>query len=215
MHAPGAVIVALAAALPAACSRTPLPEICPPVVEGGLVITELRGPQLIASTGKTGTDELGEWIELASRAGRDVSLFGLQLVMTDATDARPVELRVADSRLAVADGARVVFGRFAAPLPDYVQYGYAPTWQGSLYPSGYLRVESCDRLVDAIRWDALPTQGTLAWSGALPPDAAANDDATKASKSWCNDKTPGAVPDGGTLPQPSPGTPGRMNPPCP
>lgn len=178
------------------------------------MITELRGPQLVPSTGRTGTDALGEWIEIVNRSGASVSLYGLRLIMTDASDAHPVELRVADGKLAAADGAYVVFGRFSAPLPDYVQYGYADAFQGSLYSAGYLRVQSCERLLDAIRWDALPTQGTLSWNGTILPDAAQNDDATKNSKSWCTDTMPDAVPDGG-MPGPIPGTPGKVNRPCP
>lgn len=210
--APG--LAALAALAFAGCNRLPLPEICPPVTPGELVLTELRGPQLIPSTGKPGTDALGEWIELANVSGRDVSLYGLHVVMTDASDGHPVELRVADGKLVIPDQGYAVLGRFTGALPDYVDYGYGDAFQGSLYAAGYLRLESCGTLLDAIRWDALPTAGTLAWTGATAPDANRNDDATKTSKQWCNDQTPDAVPDGGT-PGPIPGTPGRVNRPCP
>ena len=78
-----------------------------------------------------------------------------------------------------------------------------------LFANARVELWACDQLVDSVVYAELPSMGTYAYDGALPPDAEGNDDPTR----WCTDATP--APEGGPQTELGlPGSPGEVNPPC-
>ena len=176
----------------AACDRAPRDVPCPPAQVGELVITEVRGEQLDES------DVGGQWIEVANVSSQSIPLAGLLLRLRRQDGSGEIELLVRDGALAVPAGGRVVLGRFpSGDLPAHADYGYADDYEGELYGSGLLELESCGTLIDRASWTELPGTGTLELDGATQPDADANDTAA----SWCIDPA-------------ADGTPGEDNPTC-
>ncbi len=190
----------LAASL-AACTTDLVPEVCPPLGTGDLVVTEIRGNQSGAQ---------GEWIELYN-AGAATDLRGLRLGLRKLDGSTPHQVIVRRA-LAVAAGDYVVLGAFPDDQrPAHVDYGWLPdVTDGSggishLPDSGALDVTACDVTVDRVVWNDLPSDGTYAL-GLAPPDASGNDVMT----AWCAD----TVDDDPVTPG-LPGTPGASNRPCP
>jgi hypothetical protein len=208
--------VALAITL-AACAREPLPEICPFVDPGTLVIAELRGDQ-------DGEDSFGHWIEIHNAGDSTVDLQGLR-VRFRFTSGELLEFLIRES-VEVPAGGEVAVG---PGLPDDAPawLGYVVGWDMSggnpesnppEYPrdliregSGFLELEGCeDDILDVVYFAALPSMGTLACGNAdVPPDADANDDATSPG-CWCVDAGD-ALPDQPLFGIGRPGTPGRAN----
>lgn len=174
-----------------ACDRAPRDVPCPPGGAGALVITELRGAQLDeADTG-------GQWIEVASTSASVIPLAGLLVRLRRLDGSGEIELLVRDGDLELGPGGRAVLGRFPADdLPAHADYGYAEDYEGELYGSGVLELESCGTLIDRASWMQLPQTGTLAVDGATPPDAEDNDIAA----GWCDDATPAGTPRGDNPP---------------
>jgi hypothetical protein len=193
---------AVLAALTGACAREALPEHCPALDEGELVLTELRGPQ-------SGSDTWGEWLELFNRSGEQVDLAGLELTLTPGDGGDPIRLLVR-RELIVEPEDHVVLG--AAELdeaPPHMDYGLGAGFDG--FPGGgVIEVDACDEPVDRLVYLSLPERGTWSFDGAKPPTAPANDEPS----CWCADTTepePGApMTEIGV-----PGTPGEVNRPCP
>jgi hypothetical protein len=178
-----------AAAAAGACARDSIAPICPPVVAGDQVNTEIRGAQ-------TGTDDL-QWIELYN-AGAAQDLEGLHLVLTR-LDGAAVSRVIVRRPLEVAAGGYVVIGLgpddLHAPPVDYgMGTDFAPA---NLYTAAHVAVSACDTSIDELTYRSLPTGGTRAF-GNQPPSAAAND----ADAGWCTDPS-------------AQGTPGAANPSCP
>ena len=187
-------LVFIIAFLAAACARDPLPEECPDLAAGDLVISEIRGAQ------SGSTDTLGQWIEIYNASGHVVELQGLTLRMQHLDGSGDVAILVRAERQ-VAVGGYATLGRFAAGSePSYVTYGFLDDFASNLYSSGAVDVRSCDALIDRTTYRSLPTGGTLALDGTNEPDATANDDAAH----WCTDAS-------GVN---HPGTPQERNPPC-
>lgn len=186
--------VFIIASLAAACARDPLPEACPDLAAGDLVISEIRGPQ------SGGTDTLGQWIEIYNASGHVVDLQGLTLRMQHLDGSGDVSILVrAEREVGIAGYATL--GRFAAGSePAYVTYGFLDDFSSNLYSSGAVDVRACEALIDRTSYRSLPTAGTLALDGTGDPDATDNDDAA----SWCTDAS-------GVN---HPGTPQERNPPC-
>jgi hypothetical protein len=196
---------ALLAVFPLACGVEPLPEVCPAIAEGELVITELRGAQ-------TGTDTWGQWIELYNGSGRTLELTGLQVRLFGVTEDEQ-EFFVRDRALQIAPGGYVVLGQFDLGMePAHVDYGFRGDVPDALIPRGSVTLRSCDLDIDRVVYvDAeLPSTGTWALDGAIAPTAAANDDPA----AFCVDATPQS-PDGPMVEVGVPGTPGEVNRPCP
>lgn len=176
----------------AACDRAPRDVPCPPAQVGDLVITEVRGAQLDEA------DAGGQWFEVANVSGGSIPLAGLLVRLRRQDGSGEIELLVRDRELEVPAGGRVVLGRFPFDdLPAHADYGYADDYQGELYGSALLELESCGTLIDRASWTELPGTGTLELDGATQPDADANDTAA----SWCIDPA-------------ADGTPGEDNPTC-
>lgn len=210
--APVSLLLALAA-----CTREPLPEICPNIEPGTLVIAELRGEQ-------AGNDSFGHWIEIHNAGGSTVDLQGVR-VRFRFTSGDEVAFLIRES-LELPPGDEVAVGP-GLPEQPATWLGYAIGWDLSggdpstdppTYPrdliregSGFAELEGCDEdLLDVVYFDALPTLGTLACgNAAAPPDAELNDD-TSAPGCWCVDAAD-AEPDQVLPGLGQPGTPGRPN----
>ncbi|MCE9580534.1 MAG: lamin tail domain-containing protein [Deltaproteobacteria bacterium] len=189
--------MALACGVPA-CVRDAEPALCPEVVAGDLVITELRGAQ-------SGGDTYGQWVELYNASGADLDLLGLHLEFTRIDGGAATRVIVRDS-LPVAAGGYVVLGRgSAADHPTVVDYPMGTDYAVSWFNAAGVKVTSCDLVIDAMQYSALPTGGTYSL-GVAPPTATANDTAA----SWCTNAQPGTD----TTQLGLPGSPGAANPPC-
>jgi hypothetical protein len=148
------VICLTSAAL--ACEREPLDVSCPPVGEGGLVVTEIRGPQGV-------DDALGQWIEIHNPGGAAVPLAGLQVRVRKLDGSGTLALLVRDGELSVPAGGYAVFGRFVhGDEPAHVDYGYADDFETDLYGDGVIDLVACGAVVDSASYGPLPSTGTLA-----------------------------------------------------
>ncbi len=186
------------ASIAAACAVEPLPQVCPELAEGELVITEIRGPQ-------QESDSLPQWIEIANVSGRELELRGLQVVLSylDGSGEHVLVLRQLRTMPAAA-----YFALGLVPdndRPADMDYGLAEEYDGELYGDGIVRLQTCGDVVDAVVYRDLTKTGSWAL-GVSPPSAEAND----AEDSWCVDDT--AAPEGS--PKGLPGTPGKANPSC-
>ncbi len=185
----------------AGCSRPPLGQFCPDVAEGELVITEIRGPQ----TGGDNRGQWFEVYNASDRAvdlrGLRIELYNLQGAL--APPARPILVRGED--VVVQPDEYVTFGHHdPAALPEFVNYsfitdyftspslnedevlelldlGLEPEDFGGRQPkdlerSGRIDLVACDALIDRVRYEDLPREGTLSFDGALRPDAVDNDE---------------------------------------
>ncbi len=189
--------MALACATPA-CVRDAEPALCPEVVKGDLVITELRGAQ-------SGADTYGQWVELYNASGGELDLLGLHVLFTRIDGGATARVIVRRS-LPVPAGGYVVLGRAADDdRPIVVDYGMGTDFAVSWFSTAGVQVTACDLEIDAMQYGALPTGGSYSL-GVDPPTATANDTAA----SWCTNAQPGTD----TTQLGLPGSPGAANPPC-
>lgn len=192
------------ALMPSACSREALPEICPVIEEGELVISELR-----AADG----DTFGHYIELYNAAGKTVDLQGLHIIQRE-SGGDVIDIFVRES-LEVAAGDYVVIGPGGDEQGESINawIDYALRWDISggtpdpdedesfRYPDNFLRsssafieLEACGELIDEVFYGPttlgslpLPEDGSLACGNAdNPPRAEDNDNA--ATGCWCVDE---------------------------
>jgi hypothetical protein len=195
----GLVIGCVIAIATGACARDPIASICPPVLEGDLVISELRGAQ-------SGADTYGQWVEIYNASPGDLDLEGLHVVFTR-TDGKATSRVIVRRPLPIAAGGYVVIGRAADDQrPPRVDYGMGTDFTSAFYTTAKVELVACDVLIDDLQYTALPTMGTRALA-VHPPDAAKND----ADSAWCTD----AEPNPDTTQLGLPGSPGAENPPCP
>jgi hypothetical protein len=173
----------------AACVREPVDAVCPDVVEGDLVVTEVRGDQ--------DPDDLdGEWIEVFNAAAGSVNLEGLKVRFRDRGGANEVSILVRRA-LVVAPGEYVVLGLVLdTDRPAHIDYGFLDDYTGDWKSAAAIDLESCGARIDLVTYDALPDVGTYSLGG--EPDAETNN----LPSSWCFDATPF-------------GTPGAANNACP
>ncbi|MCA9682202.1 MAG: lamin tail domain-containing protein [Myxococcales bacterium] len=211
--------------LGAGCARDPLPEYCPVVEPGELVISELRFDQ-------EGSDSFGHYIELYNAAGSAVDLRGLVLRLRSSSGDE-LELFVRDE-LDIGPGEYLVIGPGDPEAPD-PWIDYAVGWDISggdpaedRYPDDLLRfsaafieIEACGRIIDQTYYDlaaltgdpGIKPEGTLACGNAdSPPSADANDDIPGKDNDscWCIDAME-ADPDQPLFGVGLPGSPGRPN----
>jgi hypothetical protein len=174
------------------CIREPLPDICPSVEVGELVISELRGPQ-------EGDDSFGHYIEVYNAAGKTIDLQGL-VVFVIQSDGETVAFLVRDA-IELAPEAYAVLGPgLPDDRPNWIDYGVGWDISGGnpdegeyptdllRYRGGFVALTACDEPIDGVFYetDSLPTLGTLACGNAEnPPSADANDDSL--SGCWCTD----------------------------
>ncbi|HWB74380.1 MAG TPA: lamin tail domain-containing protein [Nannocystaceae bacterium] len=201
--------------------REPLPEICPDVAAGDLVITELHG--------EVGSDP--KWIEITNRSAQTVDLFGLHVIIKNLSGTEGVEGIVRYSPPPLAPGGYFVLGIVPdVNLPDIVDYGLqgnhvneadVPTAESEsgtdavkqendndpvvkMPDAGIITLEACDVMLDKVVYFELPEVGTRSFGGT--PDADANDD----ENAWCTDDVVLEMMTGlGAR-----GTPGEANRPC-
>lgn len=194
------------------CTTEPLPDVCPNVEVGELVISELRGRQ--AQSG----DSFGHYVEVYNAAGKTVDLQGLQ-VRLRSTAGDELEVVVRES-IELAAGGHAVIG---PGLPDdhapWIDYAIgwdisggnvasdSPPTDFIRYAGAYVELSACGELIDQTFYDGtLPDAGTLACGNASnPPDADANDDSLEGC--WCVDAEPDPTLFGIGLP----GSPGSAN----
>jgi hypothetical protein len=150
------------------CERAPLDVDCPPVTAGGLVVSEIRGPQGV-------DDAFGQWIEIHNPGAAAVPLAGLSLRVRKLDGSGALAFLVRDGALEVPAGGYAVFGRFARDdLPAHVDYGYADDFETDLYGDGVIDLLSCGAVIDSSGYTGLPSAGTLA---------------RDAAGAWCVDST--------------------------
>lgn len=174
------------------CVREPLPDICPNVDVGELVISELRGPQ-------DGQDSFGDFIEVYNAAGKTVDLQGLTIRLRSA-GGDELEFFVRDAFELDAGGYAVIGPGLPEDRPDWIDYGIGWDISGGnvdngdypqdvmRYTSAFVELEACGEIVDEVFYATatLPKLGTLACGTAEnPPTADANDDAQ--ADCWCTD----------------------------
>ena len=175
------------------CSRDPVEAICPSIVEGDLVVTEIRGPQ---------DEQNGPWVELFNASNSTIDLIGTKIRFRRKDGSGEVPILVRRS-LPVAAGDYVVLGLFfdidivADQTPPHVDYGFLDDFDGTWLPAAAVDVETCGTLVDRATYDVLPDTGTYEL-GTMPPNA----DDNNLPASWCFDTT-------------ADGTPGAANTACP
>jgi hypothetical protein len=174
----------------AGCSRAPLPRLCPNLESGALVISEIHG---------NASSRWGQWIELHNQAGVEIPLAAIVL-RTSTLMATRESILVRSSSLRVAPDDYVVLGRFTDDQrPPHVDYAYAVDFEGDFPAKGILEVYSCERLVDRVVFEGLPSNGSYSFDGSA----------------WCTDTVTTPLPDGGSANTPTgPGTPGARNRPC-
>lgn len=203
------VCVGLVVVASAGCSRPPLGEFCPDVSEGELVITEIRGPQ----TGGDNRGQWFEVYNATDREldlrGLRIEFYNLQGAVP--SPGRPILVRAED--LVVSPGEYVTFGHHdPLSLPAFVDYtfitdyfiadeptdeeeallvefGLEPEDFGGRVPkdlerSGRIDLIACDTLIDRVRYEDLPAEGTLIFDGDLEPNALDNDEL----ENFCTDE---------------------------
>ncbi len=184
------------------CSRPPLGEFCPDVAEGDLVITEIRGPQ----SGGDNRGQWFEVYNASDRPvdmrGLRIEFFDLQGGRVP--PGRPILVR--GEEVVVEPGEYITFGHHepdrVPPFVDYtliIDFFTVPTLDDDevmtllelgLEPedfedrtardfedSGRIDLIACDVLIDRLRYENLPREGTLSLDGSFEPDAEANDNA--------------------------------------
>lgn len=186
-----AILMALSA-----CERDAEEALCPDVSTGGLIVTEVRGPQNPADATN------GEWIELYNASGSSLDLEGIRVRFRRKDGSSEIPIIVRETT-PVAAGAYVVLGLFLndGSRPAHVDYGFAGDFTESWLAAAAIDVESCGARIDRAVYDVLPKMGTFSF-GAMP-NADVNDD----PRMWCTNST--------MMGTAYPGTPKQANPPCP
>jgi hypothetical protein len=190
-----AALAILTAAL-CACERDEEEALCPDVAVGGLIITEVRGPQTPADAVN------GEWIEIYNASGKNLDMQGVRVRFRkkDGSSEIPIIVRASTP---VAAGGYVVLGLFLndETRPPHVDYGFAGDFTQSWLAAAAVDVETCGTRIDRAVYDVLPKMGTFSFGAA--PNADMNDDL----RLWCTNAA--------MMGTAYPGTPKQANPPCP
>lgn len=201
-------LLAAAFASTTSCVREPLSSACPELAPGDLVVTEIRGKQ---------TGSYRQWIEIHNASDATVPVGGLRVILTQLDGVGTQTFLVRDEALELPPGGYLVLGGGDPAALDYIDYDYTPDLHSpsnpsqprDLYTGATLELHACEVLVDKLIFRGLPSPGTLALDGSVPPDAAANDDSRSG---WCVDDRPSEGPQTQIGIR---GTPGEPNPPCP
>ena len=196
------------------CSRDALPEICPDVDEGELVISELRGDQ-------DGEDSFGHYIEVYNDSDRTLDLEGMR-VRLRSSGGELLELFVRESTALAPGGYAVIGPGFIDDSPTWIDYPVGWDISGGntdnneyprdlmRYRSAFVELEACGSLIDEAFFatDALTTTGTLACGNAQSPPSASDNDNVDGG-CWClDDQDAGGQPLFGVG---LPGSPGGAN----
>lgn len=188
------VLIALACVVAQGCVRDPAEEVCPDLVKGDLIVTEIGGPQ-------TGNDVLVPWIEIYNASGGSVDLRGTRIRFRRPDGSDEIAVLVRRSLVAAAESYTVLGLDPNGELESYLDYSFAVDYQGSWLSAAAVDVEACGTLVNRARYSSLPNEGTYSL-GTMPPNPDATEDATQ----WCTDTTVNV--------DSFPGSPQRANNPC-
>lgn len=228
--------VAAAVAACAGCSRPPLGEICPDLGEGDLVITEIRGPQTGGDNRGQWIEVFNASDEAVDLRGLRLEFYDLQ--GKQPAPGRPMIVRTEE--VLVEPGGYVTFGHHEPDrVPEFIDYSFITDYftvpsldseevetllelglepedfedraAKDLVSAGRIDLVACGELIDRVRYESLPSAGTLSLDGRLDPSAEDNDDAAN----FCiddaeEDLEPGAP----QLYIGLPGTPQEENRPC-
>ncbi len=165
-----------------ACVREQLPNICPNIDAGELVISELRGPQ-------DGDDSFGDYLEVYNAAGKTVDLQGLTVRLRSA-GGDEIEFFVRESVEMTAGSYAVLGPKLEDERPNWMDYAIG--WDGPTalldYGSAFVELEACGEPIDEMFYadGTLPVLGTLACGNAEDPPSADNNDDSQAG-CWCSD----------------------------
>lgn len=179
-----------------ACVRPPAERLCPPLQEGELVITELRGK------GAAGADGL-PWLELRNASGRELDLQGLRLRFRRLDGGAELGALVRRAVALSPEGRAVLSLAEDEARPAFAAYGLGEEISEPWFAAAAVQVESCEVLVDRVLHPPLPETGTYALGEPWPAAELATRNDLPAA--WCVD--PAGTPS-------APGTPGQENPPC-
>ena len=227
---------ALAVTASAGCSRPPLGGICPALGEGDLVITEIRGPQTGGDNRGQWFEVYNASEETVDLRGLRIEFYDLQGKLP--APGRPMIVRTEE--VIVEPGGYVTFGHHEPErVPEFVNYSFITDYFSvpsldddevmtllelglepedfeervakDLVSGGRIDLVACGGLIDRVRYESLPREGTLSFDGDLEPDAEDNDDLAN----FCADDAEEELEPG--APQlyiGLPGTPQEENRPC-
>lgn len=151
--------------------REGLPEICPNVEVGELVISELRG-----------TDPV-YYLEVYNASGKTVDLQGLVIHIRSTGS----DILVRESIELEAGGYAVVAPGTPGDTPLWIDYGFGTDATASFLPESTTTIEldACGEIIDEMSYDAyqLPVDATLACASNGLPSADDNDDSQLGC--WC------------------------------
>ncbi|MEZ4361063.1 MAG: hypothetical protein R3B48_12840 [Kofleriaceae bacterium] len=189
----GLVACAALACGAGACARPPAERWCPPLAQGDLRVSELYAGD--RAQGWEG------WVEVFNATAQDVELLGLAVRLRRLDGGAEQRLLVRREVVLAGGGYGALSLSTDAGRAAFASYGLADVAPASLYPAGAVQLETCEVVVDRVRYAGLPSDGSLA-RGASSLGAAGGDDAG----SWCEARAASAA-------EP-PGTPGEENGPC-
>ena len=159
----------------AGCTRDPAEAVCPEIVEGNLVVTEIGGPQ-------TGNELLKEFVELYNASGRTVDLLGIKVRFRRPDGSSEIDILVRRS-VSAAPGSYTVLGKDDdLDLETYIDYGFGADFSETWLGGAAVDVEACGEQIDRAIYASLPRTGTYSL-GVTPPTGAAND----LPANWCTD----------------------------
>ncbi len=175
----------------AGCTRDTAEALCPDIVEGDLVVTEIGGPQM--------DNELApEFVELYNASGATVDLYGVKVRFRRRDGSSEIAILVRRP-VAAAPGSYTVLGKDDDfELSSYVDYGFNTDFEETWLGAAAVDVEACGTQIDRAIYDSLPRIGTYSL-GTNPPTGEAND----LPANWCTD------------PRTTPGSPQQANVACP
>lgn len=188
--------VGVVVALGSGCVRDPVGGDCPDLAVGELVISEVyRGPHA--------------WIEVYNPGDRPLDLSGLRVTLADLEgDDENTRAFIVRDAVDLDPGAYAVLGQGDPRFWTFIDYDFTDDQSDDLEAQGQIALRACAETIDAVLYRNAVGAGAIALDGADEPAADANDDT---DKDWCLDATPLDTP----LEEPSHGSPGEANPPCP
>ncbi|MBA3451611.1 MAG: lamin tail domain-containing protein [Deltaproteobacteria bacterium] len=157
------------------CTRDTAEEVCPDVVAGDLVVTEIGGPQ-------SNNELLNEFVEIYNASGAPVDLLGIKIRFRRRDGSSEVQVLVRRSLIA-APGSYTVLGKDDdLERESYIDYGFVSDFSETWLAAAAVDVEACGTRIDRASYDSLPRIGTYSL-GSMPPTEEAND----LPANWCTD----------------------------
>lgn len=172
------VAVVILVVVGACGARTPASVCKGNLLAGDLVLTEIM-------VNPSGDDTGKEWFEVYNNTGKALDATGLTL-MASLEDGSSAKTHAVAATM-IEPGAYFVFGGVANDLrPAYVGYGYGNDLGALRNDAGKIALRCNDVVVDEAIYRGPSDGASRGFTGAVPPDAVANDDTTK----WCDATIP-------------------------